>query len=308
MNAPRRVVAPVVLALAVSLGGVGASADPIDSLPARLLVIEDGTVSFQAALVVDISSPLSMYKFKPLTQYMLYVTNDTSSPVWVKMDWRVPGQQPFSSFGKVDASHWSFFWVNAGKEVAWDQEIAVDVALFADKKKKRALGGREVAFSFDGKDAAQFLARAKEVNRVLVKVAYAHGRAVDQPMLAGFREMDLVTPVPGTSADAEEQQRAKRLLWRLQSIEHWDCQHRVLDARALDPRQVDPKIFDPERRARLEADIEGGGLHLEEWRVESCDQVSSYPVSFYRRPDAPTSVFVSGVIESDGPGGDSPKP
>lgn len=295
----------MVLALAVSLGGVGASADPIDSLPARALAIEDGIVSFQAALVVDMSNPHPLFKLP--TKYMLYVTNETSSPVWVKMDWRVPGQKPFSSFGKVDASHRGFFWVNAGKEVAWDQEIAVDVALFADKKRQRALGGREVAFSFDGKDAAQFLAQAKEVNRVSVKVAYAYGKPVDQPILAGFREMDLVTPVPGTIADAEEQQTAKRLLSRLQSIEHWDCRHRVLDARALDPRQVDLEDLDADVRASLEADIEGGGLHLEEWRVESCDQLSSYRVLLYRQPDVPSSVVVW-LIKSDGPGGDSPEP
>jgi hypothetical protein len=304
MNAPRRVVAPVVLALAVSLGGVGASADPIDSLPARILVIEDGMVSFQAALVVDTSNPL-LRKFP--TRYMLYVSNRTSSPVWLKMDWRVPGQEPFSSFGKVDAMHRVSGWVNAGKKVAWDQEIAVDVALFADEKRERALGGREVAFSFDSKDAAQFLAQAKEVNRALIRV-YSDARPLGQPMLAGFREMDLVTPVPGTSAGAEEQYAAKLLLSRQQSIEYWDCQHRVLDARALDPRQLDFEDLDADVRARLEAPIEGDGLHLEEWRVESCDQVNSFLMEFHRRPDAPGYIAISRLIESDGPGGDSPEP
>jgi len=156
-------------------------------LPTHELKIEGGNVTFQSALIVDGRRPLKNPWFQDYpTKYILPTTNKSNFPIWVEVEWRVPGEEPFVSFGRLKSKQFGeFYW--KVKDTVWNTHIPVKVKIYADENKINLLGMKDLALQFpEGKDKEQFLLKAKEVNSITSKVGGANGHKVEMPLLSGF--------------------------------------------------------------------------------------------------------------------------
>lgn len=276
------------LATAVSFAQ---ESDPWGFLPARVLEIEGGLVAFRGAVIVDTSetpSPLVKYP----TKYILPVTNEAEFPIWVDVEWQVPGQKPFKSAGNLDPGKFGAFFVKT-KEVAWNTPIPVQTTIYADAAKTRKVGGREVALFFgDGPDKDAFLKLSKETNTVLGRMADASRNDRQMPLLVGFQEMAESGAVPGTSVDDTLNHDIRLLLWRHESRHHWDCAHDILGAAAFDPQGSTEFAALPEdQRQRVLSDVARGDTKLETWQVKSCDMTTPYLLIMSKSPQGGTDVM-----------------
>lgn len=165
----------------------GEESNPWKFLPTRVLEIDGGSVAFQSALIVDLRRSLKnpMLQDYP-TKYILPITNKSSHPIWVEAEWRVPGKEPFVSFGKLKPKQYGeFYW--KVDDIVWNTPIPVKVNIYADKNKSNLLGMNDVVLQFpEGKDKEQFLLKAKEVNSIASKMGHTHGHKAEAPLLSGF--------------------------------------------------------------------------------------------------------------------------
>ncbi|MFZ2649281.1 MAG: hypothetical protein WA210_04145 [Burkholderiaceae bacterium] len=288
-----------------TFSAIGASSSPWSFLPARALEIEGGAVSFQGAVIVDTRQELRNPLFQDYpTNYILPVTNESDFPVWVEIEWRVPGEQPFPSSGKLEPKEYGVFFVRA-KSIQWNTPIPVSVAIYADKDKRMKLGGRDVVLLFreDAKEKEAFLASAGKVNSVPEKMAIAHGKKAWMPVLPGFQEMiDMSKPVPGTAADTKLAEDIRLALWKSQSRRHWDCGHEILDAQRRDPGEVAKgESLSTRDQQILVAARARGDIAFEEWRIKSCSTISTYLVLLGKSPQGGTDVVAVKIKDSASP-------
>jgi hypothetical protein len=239
------------------------------------------------------------------TNYILPVTNESDFPVWVEVEWRVPGEQPFPSFGMLEPKEYGVFSVKV-KRIAWNTPIPVGAAIYADKDKRKKLGGRDIVLLFreEAKEKEAFLESASKVNSVSEKMAFAHGsKKAWIPVLPGFQEMiDMSKPVPGTAADTKLTEDIRLLLWKSQSRRHWDCTHEILDARRHDPSETTRfENLSAKDQQILEAGRVRGDIAFEEWRIKSCSNVSTYLVLVGKSPQGGTDVVAVKIKDSASP-------
>lgn len=274
-----------VLALCLfNVTGVAAAAELNywNFLPTRVLDIEGGSVSFQSAVIVDTRGQLANPALQSYpTKYILSVTNESASPIWVKAEWRVPGEKPFPSSGKLSVNEFGVFFVKI-KKVLWNTPIPIKVTIYADEKNTRKLGDRDISLLFreEPEEKAAFLESAKRVNTVMEKMAFAQGKAPWIPVLPGFQEMvDMSKPVPGTAADEKLTEDIRLLLWKNQSRSYWDCEHEVLGAHIIDPADTEQfETLGEDDKQRINEGRTRGDISFEEWRVKSCNSIASYLV------------------------------
>lgn len=278
------------------LAALSQGSNPWRFLPMRVLEIEGGSIAFQSAAIVDTRQRLASPMFQDFpTHYILPVTNDSDFPVWIDIEWRVPSEKPFASSGKVDAKKSGVFFVKI-KEVAWDSPIPVAAAVYADQARSRKLGGRDVVLQFRGDEANKkaFLESAAKVNTMSEKMAILSGSKKGWlPLMPGFQEMiGQSKPVAGTAADAELTEDIRLLLWKLQSKSHWDCTHEILGAADLADATNLEKLSDRGKQL-VEAGRARGEFAFEEWKIKSCDDISSYLVGTRRSPQGGTDVVAT---------------
>lgn len=285
---------------------LGADSNPWKFLPTRVLEIEGGAVSFQSAVIVDTRQQLSNLLFQDYpTKYILPTTNESSFPIWVEAEWRVPGEKPFASFGKLDPNNYGAFFVKI-KEVVWNTPIPVGVSIYADENKKRKLGGRDVVLLFqeEGDEKLAFLESAKKVNTMSEKNAIAHGnKKAWMPLLPGFQEMvDISEPVPGTASDKKLTEDIRLLLWKNQSRHHWDCAHEILGARPSDPTEAaEFKGLSDKDKQLINEGQARGDIAFEEWQIKSCGSVSTYLVLMGKSTQEGTDVMAVLIQEDMSP-------
>jgi hypothetical protein len=265
--------------------------NPWEFLPARVLQIEGGLVAFRGAVIVDTTQAPSAFAKYP-TKYILPVTNETAIPIWIDAEWRVPKQKPFRSSGKLDPGEFGSFYIEV-KEVAWNTPNPVQTTIYADANRSRKLGEREVVLQFgEGPDKDAFVKMAKDVNSMSAKFAGASGNERQMPLLGGFQEMAESGPVAGTSADDTLNHDIRLLLWRNESLHHWDCGHEVLGASAFDPQTSKELAALPaEQRQLVETGLTSGELKAEQWQIKSCDTTTSYLVMMGKSPKGGTDVM-----------------
>jgi len=272
----RRAVAPLLILLA-TISARGSTANPYASLPTRVLEIEGGTIEFQGVLILDTRDMDRL----PL-KYVLAISNANDFPVWVQVDWRAPGEAPFSGSVKFEPKSYREAFLKIRK-VAWNAPIPVKVTIYADEKKSRALGGREVTLLFrEGREA--FERKTKEISS-------SHFRILGQlPTLEGFQEMNMWAPTPGTAASRPVAAYIKREIWANQSRHHWDCSHEIVGVRAGVPRTSirsadysshERPLIAEEKQFLEEVAARDDGT-FEEWQVKSCDSVRTYLVVMRR--------------------------
>jgi len=290
------------VALFSFLGAVpapGQAPNPWTFLPTRMLEIDGGAVAFQSAVILDLRQPLAnpLLQKHPL-RYILVATNESDAILWIEATWRVPGRKLFVSFGELAPGLWGAFHYDI-KEVGWSTPIPIGVAIYADKRKSRKLGGRDVVLLFGEEDRETFMRMAKDVNSRQTRLEVSVGRrGPGMPLLPGFQEMDLAKPVPGSKADAQLAEDVKLLLWKNQSRRHWDCAHEVLGAREHDPAATTALDRLPtDTRRRIEEDRSRGDVTFEEWQVKSCDSVTNYVVAMMKSSGEGTDVI---VVEHEG--------
>ncbi len=284
---------------------IGADSNPWKFLPTRVLEIEGGTVSFQSAVIVDSRQQITNLLFQDYpTKYILPTTNESNFSIWVEAEWRVPGEKPFASFGKLEPKEYGAFFVKI-KEVAWNTAIPVGVASSADEGMKHKLGGRDVVLLFreEGEEKGAFLESAKKINTMSEKNAIAHGKKAWIPVLPGFQEMiDISKPVLGTAADKKLTEDIRLLLWKDQSRHHWDCTHEVLDARQFDPKETTKfKNLPDKDKQIIEEGRVRGDIAFEEWRIKSCSSIASYLVLMGKSQKGGTDVMAVKISESVSP-------
>jgi hypothetical protein len=296
---PERVIAHLAILLAV------AAAPPLRAnenlwtfLPTRVLEVDGRSITFQAAVILETRQPLTnplLQKYP--TRYLLVATNESSDPLWIEAEWRVPGEKPFASVGKLEPGAFGEFHANV-KKIAWNTPIPVAISVFADQSKRRRLGGRDVVLSFSEEDRVAFEASANEINsrggRLSAATRGLPGAKL--PLVPGFQEMDLTKAVPGTKADAPRVEEAKLQIWKFQSRRHWDCSHDVSGARELDPSQSAVWERLPiDVRGRLEAARTSGPKTLELWDVTSCQSTATYLVAWVEGSPKGATVIVAEV-------------
>ena len=161
--------------------------NPWRFLPTRVLNIDGGSVEFQSALIVDARQPLKNPMFQDYqTKYILPTTNKSNHPIWIEVEWRVPGEKPFVSFGKLKPNQFGeFYW--KVEDIVWNTPIPVKVEIYADEDKAKVLGMDDIVLQFpEGKDKKQFTLKAAEVNSVTSKMGSAHGNVAEMPLISGF--------------------------------------------------------------------------------------------------------------------------
>ena len=166
---------------------IGEESNPWLLLPTHALKIEGGNVTFQSALIVDTRRSLKNPVFQDYpTKYILPVTNKSNHPIWVEAEWRVPGEDPLVTFGKLMPKQFGeLYW--KVENIVWNAPIPVKLKIYANENKSNLLGMGDIVFQFpEGKEKEQFLQKAKEVNSITSKMGGAHGRKTEMPVLSGF--------------------------------------------------------------------------------------------------------------------------
>jgi len=203
---PIRSIVFVLLVSMWSASAIGAETNPWIFLPTQALEIKGGRVTFQSALIVDTRRPLNNPMFQDYpTKYILPVTNESRKPIWVEAEWRVPGEDPYISFGKLKPAQFGeFYW--KVEDIAWNIPIPVRAMIFGDENKSDLLGSRDIVLQFpEGEGKELFLQKAKEVNSVVSKMGDAHGSEVEMPLLAGFELAEPLQPAEGAEEIVEEE-------------------------------------------------------------------------------------------------------
>lgn len=294
-----RSIAVIVLTFLWVIPALGDDENPWEFLPTRLLEIEGGTVAFQSALIVDTRQPLNnpMLQKYP-TKYILPTTNEADFPIWVEVEWRIPGTNPFLSSAELQPGEYGLFFRNIKKPM-WDTPIPVTTTVYSDGQKMQQIGGREIRLQFEGgTDKDAFLSFAKTVNKLSARIGRAHGRKIELPLLPGFQEMELSEAVPGTMADPKLMEDIQLLLWKYQSKRHWDCAHAVHSVEPYDPSgKPNFDNLSAEAKHLIEEGRMRGDIAFEEWRIESCDRVSSYLVLMGRSPTGGTDLIAVNLGE-----------
>lgn len=278
----------------------GGELSPWSFLPARVLEIKGGAVAFQSAVIVDTRRPLENPMFQDYpTKYILPITNESDFLIWIEVEWRVPGEEPFMSFGKLKPKHYGVFYRKI-KDIVWNTPIPVRAAIYADKNKTSPLGERDIVLQFQGgKEKELFMQTAKEVNSMTTKMGAAHGRNVGMPLLPGFQEMNLSKSVPGTAADQKLTENIQLLLWKNQSRQYWDCTHEILGAKKFVPGKTAKfKNITIKDKNLIEEGLARGDISFEKWQVRSYDNVSTYLVLMGRSPTGGTDLVAIKIEEN----------
>lgn len=278
---------------------LGEDGNPWVFLPTRLMEIEGGTVSIQSALIVDTrQTQQNPVLQKYPTKYILPLTNESHSRIWVEVEWHIPKKKAFTHFGKLEPGAYGMFYANI-KNPVWDTPVRVNAKVFSDEEKTRQIGGREIVLEFEGdEDKDQFMEFRKNVNKMSTRTSHAHGGEVQMPLLPGFQEMDLSDAVPGTMADAKLMEDIQLLLWKIQSKDHWDCTHVVQGAKQYDPNDTQNfEDMSEEGKTLIEEGQERGDVRFEEWQIKSCDSISTYLVLMGKSPTGGTDLMAVNLGE-----------
>lgn len=165
-----------------------AMGEPWSSLPTEVLKFAGGSVSYQGALILDTRGELkNIYVQDYPIKYILPTTNRSDRPVWVEAEWRVPGDEVFSSFVRLGPNDYAVFFADT-REVLWDTPVPVGLTVYADEGKKQKLAGCDVALLFSAEERDEFIREEKRINTHSEKSAIAHGKAAVMPMVSGLRE------------------------------------------------------------------------------------------------------------------------
>ena len=162
--------------------------EPWDSLPKRVMKVEGGHISYQGAVILDTRGELqNIYVQNYPIKYILPTRNRSDRPLWVEAEWRVPGDEPFTSFVRLGPNDYAVFFSDT-KKVIWDQPVPVGLTVYADEGKKQKLAGSDVTLLFRGEERAAFLKEEQRINTHSEKSAIAHGKAVAMPIVSGIQE------------------------------------------------------------------------------------------------------------------------
>ncbi len=278
----------------------GEESSPWSFLPARVLEIKGGAIAFQSAVIVDTRRLLENPMFQDYpTKYILPTTNESDFPIWIEVEWRVPGEEPFVSFGELKPNHYGVFYRKI-KDIVWNTPISVRATIYADENKTDPLGTRDVVLQFQGgKDKELFMQTAKEVNRMATKIGAALRGKVEMPLLPGFQEMDLSKPVRGTAADKKLTEDIQLLLWKNQSRQYWDCTHEILGAQKFVPGKTAKfENLTAKDKNLIEEGLARGDISFEKWQIKSCDNVSTYLLLMGSSPTGGTDLVAIKIEEN----------
>lgn len=273
-------------------------------LPAKAISVEDGHVAVRAGVIPNPDAPaaLPIGKLKHPTRYFVDLVNESPYPVFLDATWSFPDGRD----GKAKASKpvkskkvppGGTYWFYADKlGVIVDKKIVVDIAVWADEKRTRRVGGQTMELAFSQADVDVFLANFPSAFKNTPKGAPV-------ALISGWR--DLPKPrsdVPGSSADAVLQKDIQHTLWKSDSIKRFTCERAIVDAEVI---SVDDSIMlsrmDGDARVRAREEQASDMLGMERWRATSCGQDIVYEVLLSASDKGGTDVMVMEVTETAEP-------
>jgi hypothetical protein len=279
----------------VALGAVclaaSAVAGDLDILPARALSVGGGLIAVRGGLMGDPSRPAGLVgKMRYPTLYFVLLKNETSSPVWAEVAMRLPDKKKAKSdFGQVKAGD-DGYWRWPAYDAIWDESISIHISVYADEGRKEKLAEKEMAMNLDGssKDLLYHPPKAERGQRSAV-------------LISGWREMSPdQCKVDGTAADDALRIDICLDLWKQESVDHMECEHRLTEAKSLDASQSALLAKQPaEFRDRADAYRAKGDLILERWSVTSCDVVTPYEVMLIKSPQGGTDIMTAPLPHPD---------
>lgn len=274
------VTASVVLSTVIlALGGT-----PL--LPTRALAIQDGLIGVEGGVMGDPSRfPGLVGKLRYPTLYFVTLKNETSLPVWAEVQMRLPKKKTKSTFGSVKAGmegHWRW----PSYDVIWNEPIPIQISVYGDEGRANKLAEREMTMYFDG-----------SLKDLLYHPPKAHGGQTSTVLISGWHEMNpSLCKIEGSAADEELRADICLTLWKYESVDHLDCEHRIVGAERLDAAQSTLLAAQPEDfRGRAEVFQAKGDLILEKWSVKSCEVLTPYEVMLIKAPQGGTDILVAPV-------------
>lgn len=290
-------------AIALSLLLVLAPATATE-LPQKAINVEDGIVAVRTGVMPnpDAQPALPIGKFKHQTRYFVDLVNESPYPVFPDATWSFPDGRD----GKVvtskpakgkkvppGGSYW-FYFDKLGMIV--DQKIVVEIAVWADEKRTKRVGGQAVEMEFSQPDVDVFLANFPSAFKNQPKNA-------PRLVISGWRDIPKPrTDVPGTDADALLQQDIQYALWKSDSTRRFTCERTIVDATPItvDDSVIFSRMPDEARLAVLE-EYDAGMFGIERWRGRSCGQEIVYDVLMSPSDRGGTDLLVSEVTEPSQP-------
>lgn len=269
-----------------------ASASPWGFLPTRAIDTEAGTLTFQAGARCegDTKQFHMLFRRHPL-QYFLVVTNADKAPIWVTAELQLPDEAPQKFEGTLEAGGYgTFFWRSNG--LVAGQPIPLKISIHPDAERARVLSQKETTLRFPERDKEAFL---ESINDAMTKAQFSNERQC--PVISGWQEMkDFSAAVPGTGADSKLQEDVKRLLWKEQSRDNWECPHEILKAEPLPSASDAFSARWPDNlKQRVEEIQKEGGVAFEQWTIRSCDAVAAYEVMMMKADKGGTNVLAQKI-------------
>ena len=219
--------------------------------------------------------------------HFVVMTNETPSAFWAEVAVTPPEQEKEKkvfwgplAVGKQGIWRWPTY------DAAFGKPMPVRITVYGDEARTKKLGEQAMTMYFGESEKASFHQPPKQ-----------HEGRVSVVALSGWREMgESLCSVEGSVADPDLRRDICHSIWKNESLDHMDCEHRFTGVEKLHAEKSKLLAAQPEEfRGRADAYLNKGDLVLEKWSVKSCDAETSYEVMLIKAPQGGTDIMTAPV-------------